>query len=85
MIINIFEVKGDLNGKIVMVRFFFCRVYITEENIKIEINILFLIKTSLRSHIVCLYLHIEQGLLYKEIQLNSIIQKVFQRKLLIKF
>ena len=28
MTINIFVLKGDLNGKIVMVRFFFCRVYI---------------------------------------------------------
>ena len=27
MIINIFVLKGDLNGKIVVVRFFFCRVY----------------------------------------------------------
>ena len=28
MTINIFVLKGDLNGKIVVVRFFFCRVYI---------------------------------------------------------
>ena len=28
MTINIFILKGDLNGKIVVVRFFFCRVYI---------------------------------------------------------
>ena len=27
MTINIFVLKGDLNGKIVVVRFFFCRVY----------------------------------------------------------
>ena len=27
MKINIFVLKGDLNGKIVVVRFFFCRVY----------------------------------------------------------
>ena len=27
MIINIFVLKGDLNGKFVVVRFFFCRVY----------------------------------------------------------
>ena len=30
MTINIFVLKGDLNGKIVVVRFFFCRVYITQ-------------------------------------------------------
>ena len=30
MTINIFVLKGDLNGKIVVVRFFFCRVYIHE-------------------------------------------------------
>ena len=29
--IYIFVLKGDLNGKIVVVRFFFCRVYILEE------------------------------------------------------
>ena len=28
MTINIFVLKGDLNGKIVVVRFFFCRVYV---------------------------------------------------------
>ena len=28
MTINIFVLKGDLNGKIVVVHFFFCRVYI---------------------------------------------------------
>ena len=28
MAINIFILKGELNGKIVVVRFFFCRVYI---------------------------------------------------------
>ena len=28
MTINIFVLKGNLNEKIVMVRFFFCRVYI---------------------------------------------------------
>ena len=28
MTINIFVLKGDLNGEIVVVRFFFCRVYI---------------------------------------------------------
>ena len=27
MTIDIFVLKGDLNGKIVVVRFFFCRVY----------------------------------------------------------
>ena len=27
MTINIFVLKGDLNGEIVVVRFFFCRVY----------------------------------------------------------
>ena len=27
MTINIYVLKGDLNGKIVVVRFFFCRVY----------------------------------------------------------
>ena len=27
MTINIFVLKGDLNGKMVVVRFFFCRVY----------------------------------------------------------
>ena len=27
MTINIFVLKGDLNGKIVVVRFFFCRLY----------------------------------------------------------
>ena len=27
MTINIFVLKGDLNGKIVVVRFFFCPVY----------------------------------------------------------
>ena len=27
MTINIFVLKGDLNGKIVVVHFFFCRVY----------------------------------------------------------
>ena len=27
MTINIFVIKGDLNGKIVVVRFFFCQVY----------------------------------------------------------
>ena len=27
MTISIFVLKGDLNGKIVVVRFFFCRVY----------------------------------------------------------
>ena len=29
MTINIFGLKGDLNGEIVVVRFFFCRVYNT--------------------------------------------------------
>ena len=29
MTINIFVLKGDLNGKIVVVRFFFCWVYIS--------------------------------------------------------
>ena len=28
MTINIFVLKGDQNGKIVILRFFFCRVYI---------------------------------------------------------
>ena len=27
MTINIFVLNGDLNGKLVVVRFFFCRVY----------------------------------------------------------
>ena len=30
MIFSIFVSKGDLNGKIVVVRFFFCRVYISD-------------------------------------------------------
>ena len=30
MTINIFVFKGELNGKIVVVRFFFCRVYVHE-------------------------------------------------------
>ena len=30
MTINIFALKGDLNGKIVVVRFFFCWVYINK-------------------------------------------------------
>ena len=28
MTVNIFVLKGDLNWKIVVVRFFFCRVYV---------------------------------------------------------
>ena len=47
------------------------QIILQKKTFKIAINILFLIKTSLRSHIVCLYLHIEQGLLNREIQLNS--------------
>ena len=31
MTINIFVLKGDLNGKIVVVRFFFCWVYMAQK------------------------------------------------------
>ena len=31
MIINISVLKGDLNGKIVVMRFFFCRVYFDQK------------------------------------------------------
>ena len=50
--VNIFVLKGDLNGKIVVVRFFFCRVYKTKfgtfikstnwgKNVEWEGNIIF--------------------------------------------
>ena len=41
MTINIFVLKGDLNGKIVVVRFFFCRVYVYE--IKMGWDIFFIL------------------------------------------
>ena len=31
MTINIFALKGDLNEKIAVVRFFFCRVYLSSD------------------------------------------------------
>ena len=38
MTINIFVLKGDLNGKIVVVRFFFCRVYEQDRLRKFKIS-----------------------------------------------
>ena len=38
MTINSFVLKGDLNGKIVVVRFFFCWVYILVETIPLEMD-----------------------------------------------
>ena len=38
MTINIFVLKGDLNGKIVVVRFFFCWVYISVDLVHHEIK-----------------------------------------------
>ena len=35
MTINIFVLKGDLNGKIVVVRFFFCWVYVYTSGLSI--------------------------------------------------
>ena len=50
MTINIFVLKGDINGKIIVVRFFFCRVYIKKaKNIKSV------------SKVINLYTHIKIG------------------------
>ena len=36
MTINIFVLKGDVSGKIVVVRFFFCRVYLAYFSLEYE-------------------------------------------------
>ena len=45
MTIKIFVLKGDLNGKIVVVRFFFCWVYMSpmiKYPVKLSLEVLFL-------------------------------------------
>ena len=39
MTINMFALKGDLNGKIVVVPFFFCRVYYVQQYYVILTNL----------------------------------------------
>ena len=40
MTINIFVLKGDLNGKIVVVRFFFCWVYFVSLHVCVCLSVL---------------------------------------------
>ena len=50
MTINIFVLKGDLNGKIVVVRFFFCQVYIP--NLHIILDLIWLATEEFATNIV---------------------------------
>ena len=58
MTINIFILKGELNGKIVVVRFFFCRVYLeflADSSVKLTLP-----KLVYHSPLCVLFLHRER-------------------------